>query len=105
MVIRCYNTAEEPSDLSGRVGNKIRFCHADHLLRHARTVEKHSDVIDVWSETTATPSDESDGESVGTSTLEIPEQGVNNACSPSSGESLRRSTREIHAPPRLIEEL
>ena len=93
-----------------KVGDRIRFCHADHLLRQPNaniptqsSVENDYDVIDVWPG--GTPLEELSGESVDIRNSEI--TGHNATLSPllSSGEVLRHSTREIHAPQRLIEEL
>ena len=88
------------------VGDKIRFCHADHLLQQPRAIvstqlpaETDFDAIDVWPDIIETPSEELSGES------EVGEPGVTNAPLPNYRETIRRSTREIRAPQRLIEEL
>ena len=87
------------------VGDKIRFCHADHLLRQPRTIvstqlpaETDFDAIDVWPDIIETPSEELSGES------EVGKPGVTNAPLPNYEETIRCSTREIRAPQRLIEE-
>ena len=61
-----------------KVGDRIRFCHADHLLRQPKaniptqsSVENDFDVIDVWPETIGTPLEELSGESVDIRSLEI----------------------------------
>ena len=45
-----------------KVGDRIRFCHADHVLRQPKTniltqssAENDFDVIDMWPETMGTP--------------------------------------------------
>ena len=62
-------------------------------------VETDLDAINVGPDIIETPSEELSRES------EVGEHGVTNAPLPSYGEALRRSTRVIHAPQRLIEEL
>ena len=90
------------------VGHKIRFCHADHLLRNtessipSRGVDE-SDAVDMWPDTPSAEV-ESDGAPV-TTRQEAVDLEANNTPSSSFEEPLRRSTREIRAPQRLIEEL
>ena len=89
-----------------KVGDRIRFCHTDHVLRQPKTniltqssAENDFDVIDMWPETMETPLSK---ESVDIRSSEIAGHNATLSPSPSSGEVLRR---EIRALQRLIEEL
>ena len=95
-----------------KAGDRIRFCHADHLLRQPganipsqSSAENNFDVIDVCPETMGTSSEELSRKSFDIRSSEIAGHNVTLSPSPSSGEVLRHSTREICAPQRLIEEL
>ena len=84
-----------------RVGQRIRYCHADHLLRNGNVntpSQVDDDIIEVSSENTDTPS----SEAVLNGDQETVDQ---DASLQGPGECLRRSSREKHPPQRLIEEL
>ena len=84
-----------------RVGQRIRYCHADHLLCNGNVntpSQVDDDIIEVSSENTDTPS----SEAVLNGDQETVDQ---DASLQGPGECLRRSSREKHPPQRLIEEL
>ena len=84
-----------------RVGQRIRYCHADHLLHNGNVntpSQVDDDIIEVSSENTDTTSSEValNGDQ---------ETGDQDASLQGPGECLRCSSHEKHPPQRLIEEL
>ena len=84
-----------------RVGQRIRYCHADHLLRNGDVntpSQVDDDIIEVSSDNTDILSSEA--------TLNG-DQGIvdQDASLQGPGECLRHSSREKHTPQRLIKEL
>ena len=87
-----------------RVSQRIRYCHADHLLHNGKgniPSQTDDDIIDVSSENNDTLSSEAalDGDQ------DTVDQETNQASLQSPGEYVRRSAREKRPPQRLIEEL
>ena len=84
-----------------RVGQRIRYCHADHLPRNGNVntpSQGDDDTIEVSSENTDTPSSE-------VALNGYQETVDQDASLQGPGECLRCSSREKHPPQRLIEEL
>ena len=82
-----------------KVGQKTRYCHADHLLRNGNTPSQvDDDMIDISSENTDTPSG-------GAALNEDQETVEQDASLQIAGDCLRRSCREKHPPQRLMKEL
>ena len=87
-----------------RVSQRIRYCHADHLLHNGKgniPSQTDDDIIDVSSENNDTLSSEAalDGDQ------DTVDQETNQASLQSPGECVTRSAREKRPPQRLIEEL
>ena len=82
-----------------KVGQRTRYCHADHLFCNGNTPSQvNDDIIGVSSENTDTTS----GGAVLNEGQETVEQ---DASLQIAGDCLRRSCREKHPPQRLMKEL